>query len=157
MKRPSASQQPLDLIGGHHVGLLRWKTVVPLASTLVRSYAADERKRSGIVADTDPLQSMRDDFRHQLEIFYSSLKLAPPYHSVEKAITTLVTKLKAMPPDERTRVEADMALRWEEYHKAFVASGLHLKHRGIIVGLARSNQTTKLPPEHEHFLRAYVK
>jgi hypothetical protein len=62
-----------------------------------------------------------------------------------------------MPLDERTRLVADTALRWVEYHKAFVASGLHLKHRGIIVGLARSNQATKLPPEHEHFLRAYVK
>lgn len=107
------------------------------------------------MADTDAIESLRDDFRHQLEIFYSSLKLAPPYHSVEKAITTLVTKLKAMPLDERNRVEADPALRWEEYHKAFVASGLHLKHRGIIVGLLRSNQTANLPPEHKHFLRAY--
>jgi hypothetical protein len=155
MEQPSAQQQTLDPIGGNHIGLLLWKIVAPLASTLVRSYAADERKGSGIVGDTDAIESLRDDFRHQLEIFYASLKLAPPYDSVEKAITTLVTKLKAMPLDERTRIAADTALRWEEYHKAFVASDLHLKHRGIILGLVRSGQTAELPPEHEEFLRAY--
>jgi hypothetical protein len=38
-----------------------------------------------------------------------------------------------------------------------VESGLHLKHRGIIAGLVRAKQTANLPPEHEHFLKAYEK
>jgi hypothetical protein len=103
------------------------------------------------------MQWLRDDFRHQLEVFYAALKLAPPYHSVEKAITTLTTALKIMSPEERAGLADDPALRWEQYAKAFVESGLHLKHRGIIAGLVRSKQITDLPPEHEHFVDAYLK
>lgn len=104
---------------------------------------------------TDPIQWLRDDFRHQLEVFYARLKLAPPYHSLEKAILTLVSEVKAMTPEARARVVADPSLTWREYNKAFVRSELHLKHRGIISGLIRSNQVTNLPAEHDAFLNAY--
>ena len=109
------------------------------------------------MADQDAFQWLRDDFRRQLEVFYAGLKLAPPYHSVEKAIMSLSERLKEMGMDERARAAADPTTRWMEYRKAFVQAGLHRKHRGIIAGLVRSKQTTDLPSEHEHFLNAYLK
>jgi hypothetical protein len=103
----------------------------------------------------DAVNALRDDFRRQLELFYAGLKLAPPYHSVEKAVTVLADRLRTMEPDERELVATDPARRWDEYRRAYVDSGLHLKHRGIIAGLARSGRTGGLPPEHIHFLKVY--
>jgi len=104
---------------------------------------------------SDPVQSLREEFRHHLDVFYARLKLAPPYHSVEKAILQLTTALKAMTPEERSRLVSDSAGRWLEYRKAFAESGLSQKHRGIIAGLAKSGQTGDLPKEYEHFLSAF--
>src|SRR5439155_123930 len=63
----------------------------------------------------DAVQSLRDEFRRHLNVFYARLKLAPPYHSVEKAITHLTTALQGMAPEERERIAADPALQWEQY------------------------------------------
>ncbi len=106
-------------------------------------------------ASSDPVQALREEFRHHLDVFYARLKLAPPYHSVEKAIVQLATVLKAMTPDERARLASDPAGRWEQYGKAFAESGLNQKHRGIIAGLAKSGHTGDLPKEYEHFLSAF--
>ncbi len=54
----------------------------------------------------DAIQVLRDDFRSRLEVFYARLKLAPPYHSVEKAIVHLTASLNALAPEERQRVPA---------------------------------------------------
>jgi hypothetical protein len=105
---------------------------------------------------TDALQALRDEFRHQLEIFYARLKLAPPYHSVEKAITHLTASLKTMDPAECDRLASDPALRWARFKSAFVESGLNQKHRGIIAGLAKSPLVADLPPEHQHFLDTFT-
>ena len=102
------------------------------------------------------MQTLREEFRHHLEIFYARLKLAPPYHSVEKAIAQLTTALKAMTPEERSRLASDPAGRWLEYRKAFAESGLNQKHRGIIAGLAKSGQTGDLPKEYDHFLQSFL-
>ena len=107
-------------------------------------------------ASSDPLQTLREEFRHHLEVFYARLKLAPPYHSVEKAIVQLTAALKAMTPEERARLASDPAGRWLEYRKAFAESGLNQKHRGIIAGLAKSGQTSDLPKEYEHFLQLFI-
>ncbi len=107
-------------------------------------------------AQPDPAQQLRDEFRSRLETFYAGLKLAPPYHSVEKAITQLTASLKAMTPEERVKLAADPAGRWAQYRKAFVDSGLHQKHRGIIAGLAKSGQTGGLPKEYDHFLQLFM-
>jgi hypothetical protein len=104
----------------------------------------------------DPLAQLREDFRQQLEQFYAGLKLAPPYDSVEKAITKLIADLKARSLDEQRRVWSDPSARWQAYKAAFVASGLHLKHRGIIAGMARQGAASGLPPEHRAFLDAYL-
>jgi hypothetical protein len=105
---------------------------------------------------TDPIKMLAEDFRRHLEIFYARLKLAPPYDSVEKAIKSLTTAVAAMPVEERMRVMADPTLTWSQYRQAFVDSGLSLKHRGIILGLIRSNQTAELPAEYTAFLEAYT-
>lgn len=107
------------------------------------------------MADDAEIQTLRDDFRHHLEVFYAALKLAPPYHSVEKAVTHLTAALKAMAPDERARLAARPDLKWTTFGEAFVGSGLHLKHRGIIAGLAKAGGTA-LPAEYQVFLKAFL-
>lgn len=104
----------------------------------------------------DPIRSLREEFRSRLETFYSELKLAPPYESVEKAIRTLTTALHALPKQEQARIAADEALRWEQFRQAFDASGLSKKHRGIIAGLARNRSTLILPKEYDHFLQLFT-
>lgn len=106
-------------------------------------------------ASSDPIQTLREEFRHHLEIFYARLKLAPPYHSVEKAIVHLTAALKSKTPEEQVRLVSDHAGRWAEYRRAFAESGLNQKHRGIIAGLVKTGQTGDLPKEYEHFLSAF--
>jgi hypothetical protein len=103
-------------------------------------------------ASSDPVQALREEFRHHLEVFYARLKLAPPYHSVEKAVAQLAASLKALPPAEQARLVSDQAGRRAAYRKAFSESGLNQKHRGIIAGLARSGRAGDLPEESRHFL-----
>lgn len=105
---------------------------------------------------SDPIKKLGEDFRRHLEIFYARLKLAPPYDSVEKAIKLLTTTIASMSFEERVRVLGDPRLTWVQYKQAFVDSGLSLKHRGIILGLIRSHQTSELPPEYAAFLEAYA-
>lgn len=104
----------------------------------------------------DPLSQLREDFRRQLELFYGRLKLAPPYDSVEKAIAKLTADLKTCNADDQRRVWEDRSIRWQAYKSAFVESGLYLKHRGIIAGLARQGTPADLPAEHRAFLDVYV-
>ncbi len=104
---------------------------------------------------TGPVESLRDEFREHLDVFYSRLKLAAPYDTVEKALGSLTTRLNALPPEELQNLSTDAAQRWVHFRQAFVESGLSLKHRGIIAGLARSRQTLNLPPEFDHLLNLY--
>jgi hypothetical protein len=103
----------------------------------------------------DPTQILCDEFRHHLESFYARLKLAPPYHSIEKAIAHLNSRLKNLEPGERERIAADGPMRWAEFTRAFVESGLNQKHRGIIAGLAGSPLVTILPEEYRHFIETF--
>ena len=103
----------------------------------------------------DSLQLLRDEFRHHLESFYACLRLAPPYHTVEKAVAHLTAHLKGMEPAERDRIAADPGLRWAEYRRTFVESGLNQKHRGIIAGLARSSLVATLPEEYRQLLETF--
>lgn len=103
-------------------------------------------------ASPDAITMLREDFRRRLETFYARLQLAPPYDTVEKAVAALSEALKTMPPDARARLLDDQALQWAQYGKAFVASGLHLKHRGIIAGLIQAGRGAELPAEYKAFL-----
>ena len=109
-----------------------------------------------VAGSADPMKTLAEDFRRHLEIFYARLKLAPPYDSVEKAIKTLMATVASMPSEERARVMVDSTLTWTQYRRAFVDSGLCLKHKGIVLGLIRSNQTAALPAEYTTFLEAYT-
>ncbi len=103
----------------------------------------------------NPTQTLREEFRRHLEIFYARLKLAPPYESVEKAIRTLTTAVHALPKEEQTRIASDPALQWQQFQLAFETSGLVKKHRGIIAGLARKRSALDLPAEYDHFLNLF--
>ena len=104
---------------------------------------------------TGLVESLRDEFREHLAVFYSRLKLAAPYDTVEKALGSLTTRLKALPPEELQHLSTDETQRWALFRQAFIESGLSLKHRGIIAGLARSRQSLDLPPEFDHLLSLY--
>ena len=104
----------------------------------------------------DPVHALREEFRSHLDTFYTRLKLAPPYESVEKAIRTLTTAFHALPKSEQARIAADSALRWEQYRRAFEMSGLSNKHRGIIAGLARNRAGLDLPAEYDRFLSLFT-
>ncbi len=103
-----------------------------------------------------PVESLRNEFRGHLELFYGRLKLAAPYDSVEKAVGTLSASLNTLSPEDLERLSGDTAQRWMHFREAFIKSGLSLKHRGIIAGLARSRQTLDLPPELDHLLDLYT-
>jgi hypothetical protein len=59
--------------------------------------------------------ALREEFRSHLETFYSRLKLAPPYESVEKAIRSLTTALHGLPEAERARLSQESGLKWEQF------------------------------------------
>ena len=105
---------------------------------------------------SDPIHELREEFRTHLETFYAQLKLAPPYESVEKAIRNLTTAVHALPKPEQSRLAADATLRWEHCRRAFEASGLSKKHRGIIAGLARNRAGLNLPGEYDRFLDLFT-
>lgn len=107
------------------------------------------------MADDPQIQAIRNEFRRHLEVFYAKLKLAPPYHSVEKAIAHLTATLKALPPEERAKIAMDPSLQWAQYRAAFVESGLNQKHRGIIAGLVRSGDVD-LPGEYKPLLDSFL-
>lgn len=104
---------------------------------------------------SDPTHELREEFRTHLDTFYTRLKLAPPYESVEKALRALTTAVHALPKPEQSRIAADSALRWEQFRRAFESSGLSKKHRGIIAGLAHNRARLDLPPEYDQFLNLF--
>lgn len=99
---------------------------------------------------------LREEFRGHLETFYSRLKLAPPYESVEKALRALTTAVHNLSGAEQLRLAEDAAWKWDHFRRAFETSGLAKKHRGIIVGLARHRERLDLPPEYDHFLTLFT-
>ncbi len=98
---------------------------------------------------------LRGDFRHHLEQFYASLNLAPPYHSLEKAIRLLSIVCERKTPEELEHLIEDSNLKWKVYDEIFFESGLSQKHRGIIQGLIESDQTLSLPAPYRNFLNAF--
>lgn len=102
-----------------------------------------------------PVELLREEFRGHLALFYSRLKLAAPYDTVEKALGTLTKTLRALPPEELHRLTSDRAQRWAHFRTAFVESGLNLKHRGIIAGLAQSSTPVDLPEDFDYLLSLY--
>jgi hypothetical protein len=98
------------------------------------------------------IQIFLTEFRQELESFYQHLQLAPPYDSVEKALACLARRLRNQTTEEQHQLTHDETLKWKLYQEAVVESGLHRKHRGIIVGLLRSQGPTFIP-EAQHYLK----
>jgi len=107
-------------------------------------------------AHSDLTLALREEFRSHLETFYSRLKLAPPYDTVEKAVRSLTTAVHALPDAQRARLVHEPALKWDQFRRAFEASGLARKHRGIIAGLARDKERLGLPADYDHFLKLFT-
>ena len=107
-------------------------------------------------AQSDLVQALREEFRSHLATFYSRLKLAPPYESVEKAIRSLTTAVHGLPNAQRARLAQDPGQKWEQFRRAFETSGLAKKHRGIIAGLAGNREGLGLPEEYDHFLELFT-
>ena len=107
-------------------------------------------------SQSDVTLVLREEFRSHLETFYSRLKLAPPYESVEKAIRSLTSAIHSLPDAQRVRLAQEPGLKWDQFRRAFETSGLAKKHRGIIAGLARDRQRLELPPEYDYFLDLFT-
>ena len=103
----------------------------------------------------DVTEALREEFRSHLETFYTQLKLAPPYESVEKAVRALVTAVHTLPKSEQARIAENPALKWEQFRQAFESSGLSRKHRGIIAGLAKDRARLNLPTDYDRFLTLF--
>ena len=98
------------------------------------------------------VQKLVAEFRQSLESFYQRLQLAPPYHSVEKALSCLATRFQQHTPEEQHQITADPTSKWKLFQEAVVESGLNRKHRGIIAGILRKQNPDTIP-EKEHYLK----
>jgi len=99
---------------------------------------------------------LRQEFRCHLEQFYAHLNLAPPYHSIEKALQHLSNTLRTKPEGFRQGLLQDATNKWALFQKIFSASGLQKKHRGIIQHLARSSSYPVSSSESLRFLRNFA-
>lgn len=100
-------------------------------------------------------QNLLSEFRENLEAFYAELKLAPPYDSVEKTIRCLDNLFKAKTAEEQAQALNDNDLKRQLHVQAFVDSGLHKKHRGIITGLAHTDALKQFPESLRYLLEPF--
>lgn len=97
-----------------------------------------------------------NEFRAHLEEFYKNLKIAPPYNSMEKAITSLSILVSEKPDDQQQQIAEDLEMRCKFYHQAIVNSELHKKHRGIIASLAQSQNFENFPKVQQSLLQSFL-
>lgn len=95
--------------------------------------------------ESPEVQPFITELRENLELFYQCLQLAPPYHSVEKTLAYLATRLQNQTTDEQHQISKKDTFKWKIYLEAITESGLNKKHRGIIAGLLREQDLTFLP------------
>jgi len=94
------------------------------------------------------------DFRHRMTLFYRSLQITPPYHSVEKAMLALRETLKSLPEPDLRATAADALPLNAIFAQAFIESGLAKKSRGIITKLL-ADRPDILPTECRPFTEAF--
>ena len=99
--------------------------------------------------------ALLNEFRQNLEAFYAALQLAPPYDSVEKTIRRLSALFKTKTAEEQAQLLGDDSLRYRLHVQAFVDSGLHKKHRGIITGLTRTEAFDRFPESLRYLLEPF--
>ena len=96
------------------------------------------------------------DFRRRVTLFYRSLQITPPYHSVEKALLSLRDALKNLPETELRAAAADASPLDAIFAQVFIESGLAKKSRGIITKLL-ADRPDLLAPECQPFAEAFRK
>lgn len=106
-------------------------------------------------ASTGELRSrLEADFRHRVTVFYRSLQITPPYHSVEKALLSLRETLKNLPEADLRAAATDPVPLEALFAHVFIESGLAKKSRGIIVKLL-ADRPERLAPECRPFADAF--
>lgn len=105
---------------------------------------------------SDSIHILRQEYRAHLERFYACLNLAPPYHSIEKAVQHLANTLRTKPETFRQTLLEDPQKKWPLFEEIFEASGLSRKHRGIIIQLAQANSFTSSSEESLRFLSVFT-
>ena len=95
------------------------------------------------------------DFRRRVTLFYRSLQITPPYHSVEKAMLALRDRLKALPEPDLRAAAADPSPLDALFAHVFIESGLAKKSRGIITKLL-ADRPDLLAPECRPFAEAFT-
>lgn len=103
----------------------------------------------------DSISRLRQEFRGHLEEFYTHLNLAPPYHSIEKAVQHFSNTLRTKPEEFSQGLLQDESKKWAVFQEIFLASGLQKKHRGIIEQLALSHSFLADSPESRRFLENF--
>lgn len=104
----------------------------------------------------DNIETLREEYRLHLQTFYTHLNLAPPYHSIEKAVQHLSNTLRTKSTSFLQTLLEDPEKKWSLYKKIFEASGLSRKHRGIITQLALTPSFYPLTEESLRFLRVFT-
>ena len=94
------------------------------------------------------------DFRNRLTLFYRSLQITPPYHSVEKALLALRETLKNLQEADLRAAAAEPAPLNALFALVFTESGLAKKSRGIITKLL-ADRPDLLAPECQPFTGAF--
>jgi hypothetical protein len=107
---------------------------------------------SPLLSSDTTIRLLRQEFRGHLEQFYAQLGLAPPYHSIEKAVQCLSNTLRTKPEEFRQGLLQDATKKWGLFQEIFSSSGLSKKHRGIIQKLAFSSPNTVASSESLQFL-----
>ncbi len=105
---------------------------------------------------TDSIETIREEYRLYLQTFYTQLNLAPPYHSIEKAVQHLSNTLRTKSAPFLQTLLEDPEKKWSLYEKIFEASGLSRKHRGIITQLALTPTYAPITQESLRFLRIFT-
>jgi hypothetical protein len=105
---------------------------------------------------SDSITRLRQEFRVHLGEFYTHLNLAPPYHSIEKAVQHLSNTLRTKPEEFHQELLHDASKKWAVFQEIFLASGLQKKHRGIIQHLALSSSYSAVSSESLRFLRNFA-
>jgi len=102
------------------------------------------------------VQKLVEEFRQNLELFYKRLHLAPPYNSVEKALSCLATRFQQRTPEEQHQITTDTTSKWKFFQEAVVESGLNRKHRGIIAGILRSQNPDAIPEDQRYLEQTFL-
>ena len=105
---------------------------------------------------SDIRSRLEADFRHRVTLFYRSLQITPPYHSVEKAMLALRETLKNLPEPDLRAAAADPSPLNTLFTHVFIESGLSRKSRGIIAKLL-ADRPDLLAPECRPFADAFTK